>query len=156
MQFIPSSSKNSPPKQEAVRVVLHHAKRLHQAAATGSLATALPVLRRILAAKVLEGISLTELNCQRDIVRRKHVLRTLAIEAGHPGWEQYRKALEASSPEKLEIFDIIRPDMGYPNHWFSSLDEARRHAATHGGRPVGVGSQAVVFDAYGCVGRITA
>lgn len=145
MHINQSFPKNQPPGHEALRLVLRHAKQLHRTATSGAVSASLPILRRLLAAKVLDGMSLPELHRARQLVRRKHILRTLAIEAGYPAWEQYRSVLTTLRPEQLEHFDILRPSKGYPNLWFSSLDEAQQHVDRHGGQPVRVGRQAVVF-----------
>jgi hypothetical protein len=129
----------------AVNVLLREAKRLHHAATSESLATALPVLRRILATGTLAGLSLPHLHRRRDMVQRKHILRMLAIEAGFKSWEAYRPALALMTADKLPHFDIARAQAGYPNFWFSTLAEAQAHAAAHGGRAMAVGSQGVVL-----------
>ncbi len=129
----------------AINLVRREAKKMQHAAVSDSIAVSLPVLRRLLASKVLQGITLPELGRQRNIVQRKHVLRTLAIEAGYSSWEDYRHALAGMTPESLQHYDIARLGAGYPNLWFSSLTQAQAHAAVHGGRPIPVGQQAVVF-----------
>jgi len=130
---------------KAVNLVLREAKKLQRAATSESLAQALPVLRRLLSSNTLTGITLPELHRRRDIIQRKHLLRMLAIEAGYPGWEWYRPALARMSVDEVEHFDIIRSRASSLNHWFSSMDDARKYAATHGGRPLRVGRQAVVI-----------
>jgi hypothetical protein len=131
---------------QALPRVLAMARRLHKAATSDALALSLPVLRRLLATQTLRGCSLPALHRERSRVQRKHVLRMLAIEAGHESWEAYRGALATQSPEDLEHFDLIRPTVGYPNLWFSTPEQAAAHAAAHGGRMVRVGRQAVVVS----------
>lgn len=130
---------------EAADMVLREARRLHRAALSESLAVSLPMLRRLLSTQVLCGLSLPQLHRSRDTVRRKHVLRMLAIEAGHASWEAYRKALYGLRAEELQHFDIVQRTAGYPNLWFSSAAEAEQHAGRHGGRVVRVGRQAVLL-----------
>lgn len=129
----------------AVSAVLREAKRLHRAAASDSLAQSLPVLRRLLQQQVLLGISLPALRRQRDIVQRKHMLRLLAAEAGFSAWEAYRARLVTMSVADLAHFDMVRAQVGYPNLWFSTPEEAQRHVDQHGGRLMRVGQQAVVL-----------
>lgn len=129
----------------AVDRVLREARKLHRAAASESLACALPVLRRLIASDTLQGISLPQLRKQRKLVRRKHILRMLAIEAGHASWEAYRHVLAAMQPHEIEDFDMLRRELGYPNLWFASLPEARAFAAEHGGRVLPFRRQAVVI-----------
>ncbi len=132
-------------RSQAVKLILREAKKLHRAAVSGALATSLPILRRLLAAQVLRGLSLPELSRNRSLVQRKHVLRTLAIEAGYSSWEEYRRVLGGMSPELLPHYDIVRHTAGYPNLWFPSAAEAEVYAAAHGGRAIRVGHQGVVF-----------
>ena len=129
----------------ALGLVLRTAKRLHRAATSQSTADSLPVLRRLLAANVLTGTSLPQLNRERDGIQRKHLLRLMALEAGHESWETYRAALLNMPPEDVQHFDILRQKAGYPNLWFSTPDQARAHATRHGGKVVHVGAQAVVL-----------
>jgi len=130
---------------DPVKLVLREAKHLHRAATSDSLAQALPVLRRLLSSNTFHAISLPDLHRRKNLVQRKHLLRMLAIEAGHASWEDYRKVLPAMTPDRVEHFDILRRSAGYPNLWFSSLEEAQAHVETNGGRALRVGDQAVVL-----------
>lgn len=132
--------------EQFVELLLREAKKLHRAAISTSLATSLPVLRRLLSTQAIHGISLPELSRCRDIVQRKHVLRALAVEAGYSSWDEYRAALTEMEPKALQQFDVLRRMLGYPNLWFSSMAEAEGHAATHGGQAIRVGRQALVFS----------
>lgn len=143
----PSSER--PIKNEAARRVLGMAKRLHKAATSESLALSLPVLRRVLATETLRDISLPALRRNLGMVQRKHILRTLAIEAGHLSWEAYRQALSRMAASELTHYDLIRPAIGYPNLWFSSSTQAAEHASAHGGRAIRVGAQGVVVRCPG-------
>lgn len=132
--------------EQFVELLLREAKKLHRAAVSTSLATSLPVLRRLLSTQAIHGISLPELSRRRNIVQRKHVLRALAVEAGYSNWEKYRAALTEMKPEALQQFDVLRRMLGYPNLWFSSMAEAEGHVAAHGGQAIRVGQQALVFS----------
>ena len=129
---------------EAAAHVLREAKRLHRLAVSATLSSALPVLRRVLSSHTLTGLSLPDLFRSRHRVQRKHILRTLAIEAGFPGWETYRAALSTMAVDQLEHIELIQAQIGYLNCWFSSVAQAQDHAQRHGGRVVRVGQQAVV------------
>lgn len=144
MQTTNTPSNRGSQERDAAAIVLGLAKRLHRCATSSSLEAALPVLRRVLASDTLRGLSLPELYRRRSMVQRKHLLRTLAIEAGYPAWEAYRAALTRMTSDELEHFDVLRVHAGYPNQWFSSPEDAREHAARSGGRVVRVGTQAVV------------
>jgi hypothetical protein len=136
---------SSPSASAAAVLVLRAAKRLHKSALDAAPSQSLPVLRRVLATGTLRDLSLPQLHKNRALVRRKHILRTLAIEAGYASWETYREALATMRVEDLPHFDLVRGDVGYPNLWFSSVAEAQAYAAQHGGRVMAVGEQAVVF-----------
>ena len=73
--------------------MLREAKRLHRAATSDALSEALPVLRRLLAARAVPACPLQALFRDRASLQRKHVLRMLAFEAGHASWEAYSQAL---------------------------------------------------------------
>ncbi|MGE7955353.1 hypothetical protein ACQKQA_01935 [Pseudomonas sp. NPDC089530] len=133
------------PASQAAGLVLREAKRLHRGATCGALACALPILRRLLASNSLPGLTLPELYRQRDRVQRKHLLRTLASEAGFASWEAYRQALDELAPEQLQHFELVYRQAGHLNCWFSSATEAREYVASHGGRLLSVGQQAVVL-----------
>lgn len=143
-------SQDSQPRYQAstnsaADILLRIARTLHRSANSESLAVSLPVLRRLLATNTLTAISLPDLQRNRDIIQRKHVLRTLAIEAGFTCWEDYRRALDQMNIDDVTQFDYLRRAAGYPNLWFSTYDEARAYAGEHGGRALQVGMQAVVL-----------
>ena len=131
--------------ESGVAPLLRVAKRLHRAAVSSSLAESLPVLRRLLAAQVIRGLTLPQLSQRRSLIQRKHLLQTLAIEAGFLNWDAYRGALAETPHDPPLPFDVHTGAAGYPNLWFSSLAEAEAHAARHGGHAVRHGQQAVVF-----------
>lgn len=130
---------------ERVSAVLRAAKRLHRQAAAPSLAQSLPVLRRLLAAQLLQGLTLPQLFEQRALVQRKHVLRMLAQEAGFNHWELYRAALLSDAEQPHLPLEVVAAHAGYPNFWFSNMQQAQAHVRVRGGRAVQVGAQAVVL-----------
>lgn len=133
----------------AAPAVLREARRLHRAATSDSPAAALPVLRRLLATQVMPAASLPELFRQRARVQRKHVLRMLAIEAGHASWEDFAQALPAlDAAPLLQAFDSQRGSATL-KLWFPDEAQATAYAAEHGGQVVRVGQQAVVVPADG-------
>jgi hypothetical protein len=129
----------------APELVRREAKRLHRAATSDSLAAALPVLRRLLAAGAITETTLPGLFRRRDTVQRKHVLRTLAFEAGSPSWEAYRPTLDHTDVRQLEAFAVVGTGYAKLNLWFSNEPDAARFASQHGGHSVRVGTQAVVL-----------
>lgn len=139
------SLSSQPSSTQAADLVRALARQLHRAATSDSLRVSLPVLRRILATHTLRDLSLPQLHQQRAMVRRKHLLRTLAIEAGQPSWEHYSRALSGMTVEQLPHLDVLQATAGYPNLWFSNREQAQTYALSHGGRVVPVGTQAVVL-----------
>lgn len=144
MQIKHSPPNNGATGSDASVAVLREARRLHRVVLTDALSRSLPVLRRVLLSNTLHGMSLPELYRNRNIVQRKHILRTLAIEAGFQSWETYRATLGTMKIGQLEHFDMIQHRIGYLNFWFSTLDEAKEYALLNGGSPMRVGQQAVV------------
>lgn len=126
-------------------VVLREAKRLHRAATSDVLSDALPVLRRLLAAHVVAVHTLPLLYRARATVQRKHVLRMLAIEAGHGSWEKYSEALPQLDPQVLLQALASERNPATLKLWFASEAEATRYAARHGGRTTRIRKQAVVL-----------
>ncbi|MBV8250659.1 MAG: hypothetical protein JO200_19700 [Comamonas sp.] len=130
---------------ERVVALLRAAKLLHRDAVADSRAQALPVLRRLLSSRALQGLSLPQLFAQKAMVQRKHVLLMLGREGGFEDWAGYRAALAGSAAEVHMPLEAVALRPGYPNHWFSTPEQARVHAAEQGGQVVQVGTQAVVL-----------
>ncbi|MEG2048198.1 MAG: hypothetical protein RR100_15210 [Comamonas sp.] len=128
-----------------VAAVLRAAKLLHRQALADSRAQSLPVLRRLLTSQVLQGLRLPQLFAQQALVQRKHVLLMLGREAGFPDWASYKQALLGHAADVHLPLEAAALHAGYPNHWFSTLEQARAHAAQRGGQVVKVGTQAVVL-----------
>lgn len=139
------SLSQDPSPNEAIAWLHREARRLHRAAASDSLAAALPVLRRVLASGAIRHDSLPEAFRRRDELQRKHLLRTLAVEAGFESWEAWRPALQGLSRADLERTAGGPRDTSQLKLWFRNLAEADAYAATHGGQAVAVGGQAVVL-----------
>ncbi len=140
-------SARPPAEIAAVDAVLREARRLHHAATSDSLATSLPVLRRLLASGALQSASLPELFRRRAGVQRKHVLRMLAREAGFDSWEAWRPTLDSGHASALMQEHALRRDTGTLHLWFRSEAEAHAFADRHGGTPVRLGAHAVVAPA---------
>ena len=131
----------------AIQAVLREARRLHRAATSDALSNALPVLRRLLAARAIPAQALPILFRQRATVQRKHVLRMLAFEAGYDSWESYSRLLPGLDPNAVAL-SLALPrgtGTGTLKLWFSGEAQARRYAAAHGGRALRVGRQGVVL-----------
>src|SRR5262249_40898458 len=102
-------------------------------------------LRRLIRADLFPTLSLPELHRQRGSIRRKHLLRLLAIEAGYRSWEEFLPILESAPATDLPFTKDSRIDPAQLNLWFSSLDSAVRFTREHGGEAVSLGPQAVVL-----------
>jgi hypothetical protein len=131
------------PCASAAGTVRELARQPHRAAVSDSLSASLPVLRRLLSTDTLRGLTLPQVRKQRTLVQRKHLLRMLAIEAGHARWEFYWQALRDMTVEQPPHLDLLRTSAGYPNFWFATQEQAQAHAHEHGGRGLQVGTQAV-------------
>lgn len=105
--------------------VLHHARRLHRAARSSSVAAAMPVIRRIHAVGVFPELSVVGLYRARASLQRKHVLRMMAIEAGHAGWEGYRAVLPTLALDAIAPWHLSEHVAAGLNVWFSNEAEAR-------------------------------
>lgn len=105
--------------------VLHHARRLHRAARSASIAAAMPVVRRIHGVGLFPELGVAGLYRARASLQRKHVLRMLAIEAGHASWEAYRAVLPGMTPEAVVPWHLSDHLAAGLNLWFSNEAEAR-------------------------------
>ncbi|WP_087021078.1 hypothetical protein [Thaumasiovibrio subtropicus] len=129
---------------QAISILRREAKRLHKLTQSESHSHALPVLRRLIAAQAIRGFTLPDLRRQCDIIQRKHLLTLLAKEKGHQDWASYKASLEAMSDDELVQHTVLMHKIGYPNLWFSTLEEAADYSQIHGGIAVEVGEQAMV------------
>ena len=120
-----STRRSQTANNDPIQHLLREAKKLHQAAKSDSHAQALPVLRRLISSKTLKDVSLLELHRRQDMVRRKHILHMLALEAGYADWAEYKRVIAGTSIEHMEHYAIALREVGYPNLWFSSLAEAK-------------------------------
>ena len=130
-------------------LALAEARRLHKLASRESLVLALPVLRRLLRAGLFPATSLPQLHRRRESVRRKHLLRMLAIESGYESWEAFVPVLESAAPRELAFVKALRVRASQLNLWFPSHGAASDFAREHGGEVIPVGSQAVVVPREG-------
>ncbi|GAB3628608.1 hypothetical protein [Pandoraea terrae] len=108
--------------------------------------SALPVLRRVLAAGVTPHAKLTALFAEREALQLKHMLHTLAAELGFARWEACKAAIDQTDGAML---DRYRFDLGafgdYEKTWFPDEATAREWQREHGGYVVRYGSQAVAI-----------
>ena len=133
-----------PSPLSSVTLLLRHARTLHRAATSGPLVSAMPALRRVHAAAIFPGQSLSALHRNRQGLRRKHFLRALALESGYPDWETFRPVLATWPVAALANWGIDGCAAGILKHWFASVPEAAAFALLHGGHVQRVGTQAVL------------
>jgi hypothetical protein len=122
--------------------MLREAKRLHRAATSDALSEALPVLRRLLAARAVPACPLQALFRDRASLQRKHVLRMLAFEAGHVSWEAYSQSSQDSQSVVLSV--AAQRSTAMLKHWFVGEQQAVQFASAHGGLVTRVGHQGAV------------
>ncbi len=146
--FASAPSASCGPETSPARQLLREAKRLHRAAVADAPSIALPVLRRMVACAVFPGQSLADLFRQRHGIQRKHILRTLACEAGYPSWEQCCKALSLLPAQQLLQRAQLERDVARLKRWFANEADALQFAAQHGGQVLRFGQQAVVLLAH--------
>ena len=123
-----------------------HARGLLRRAHADSTSTAMPVVRRLLAAGVTRAETLAQLHETRADVQLKHILNMLAVELGHFGWDACKPVLDT---RESAVIDRYRFDVGaFGDHekvWFAGADIAREWQREHGGYIVEYGDQAVAI-----------
>jgi hypothetical protein len=139
----PSLSSNLSPSP-AQAAMLREAKRLHRAATSDALSEALPVLRRLLAARAVPACPLQALFRDRASLQRKHVLRMLTFEAGHASWEAYSQALSGLDSQSVVLSVAAQRSTAILKHWFMGEQQAAQFASAHGGLVTRVGHQGAV------------
>lgn len=123
---------------------LREAKVLQRAAQSASLADSLPVLRRLLEAKVLLNISLPQLKSKTEMIQRKHLLQLLAVENGFLCWAELKRGIVEAPQGSMLPYSAELKGAGYLALWFSNVSQAQSYIDQHGGKVVRVGSQAAV------------
>lgn len=123
-----------------------YARRLLREIRSDQASRAMPVLRRVHAARVVPVERLTDLYRSRNTMQLKHMLHTLAAELGYANWDACKHDVDLRPPEALDRF---RFDLGafgdYEHIWFSDAPAARQWQQEHGGHVVVYGNQAVVM-----------
>ena len=103
-----------------------YARRLLRAARSPAPSTALPVLRRIIAMKVMPELRVTDLYAVRETVQLKHVLHMLSRELGYTAWEICKDRIDGCGTDML---DRYRLELGmfadYQQNWFADAATAR-------------------------------
>lgn len=106
----------------------------------------MPVLRRLLAAKLTHAERLADLHAIRADLQLKHLLAMLAAELGYANWDACKLDID-DRPEA--IIDRYRLDAGafndFEKNWFASEAQALDWQRGHGGYVVRYGEQAVAI-----------
>ena len=123
-----------------------YARLMLRAARSEHPSKALPIVRRVHAARAAPAERVTELYHGRETLQLKHMFRTLAIELGYASWDACKRDIERRPAEMLDRFRLELGAFGdYEHIWFSDLRSAQSWQREHGGRVVSYGSQAVVM-----------
>lgn len=125
-----------------------YARRILRQARSNQPSKALPILRRVHAARAVPVERVTDLYQGREALQLKHMYRTVAIELGYDSWDACKRDIERQPKETLDRFRLDLGAFGdYAHIWFSDAPAARAWQREHGGRVVVYGSQAVVMTA---------
>lgn len=123
-----------------------YARRLLRDACSSEPSRVLPVLRRIVAAKVGPELCVIDLYPVRTTLQLKHILHMLAKELGFGVWELCKEKIDGC-PSK--ILDRYRLDLGmfgdYRQNWFADAATAQAWQKQNGGYLVVVGKQVVAI-----------
>ena len=123
-----------------------HARRLLRDARSDEPSRTLPVLRRIVAARVTPEIRLTELHAVRATLQLKHVLHALARELGFASWESCKHEIDDRPPAMLDRYRLELGMFGdYEQNWFADEQTAIDWQRQNGGYLVRVGRQVVAI-----------
>lgn len=139
-----SSPREAQARGSALDFVRRQARRLLRQARDERLMIAMPAVRRAHAAGLFGSRPLSALYRDRERLQLKHFLRTLALEAGYPSWERYKPVLAELPAQALGDYLVEALSIASLHPWFSTVEQARAYADTHGGRVVPYRGQAVV------------
>ena len=125
-----------------------HARGMLRSAHSDQHSKALPIVRRVHAARAFPMPRLTELYHARAKLQLKHMFRTLAAELGYANWDACKRDIDRRPSEMLDRFRLDLGAFGDHEHvWFADQPTAAAWQRQHGGRMVVYGSQAVMMPA---------
>ncbi|MBQ5948781.1 hypothetical protein [Massilia sp. ST3] len=123
------------------------ARLMLRAARSDHPSKALPVIRRVHAARAVPAGRITELYHARQTLQLKHMFSTVATELGYDSWDACKRDIERRPSALLDRFRLDLGAFGdYEHVWFSDAPAAQAWQREHGGRVVVYGSQAVVMS----------
>lgn len=123
-----------------------YARRLLRDARSLESSKSLPVLRRVIATKVMPELRVTDLYAVRTSIQLKHILHTLAKELGYAAWELCKQDIDVCSTAKLDRYRLELGMFGdFQQNWFSDAATALDWQKVNGGYLVAYGSQTVAI-----------
>ena len=123
-----------------------YARHLLRDARSLETSKSLPVLRRIIAMKVMPELRVTDLYAVRVSLQLKHVLHTLAKELGYGAWELCKKEIDLCDAAKLDRYRLELGMFGdFQQNWFADEASALDWQKVNGGYLVAYGSQTVAI-----------
>lgn len=123
-----------------------YARRLLRDVRSDEPSRTLPVLRRIVAARVTPEIRLTELHAVRATLQLKHVLHALARELDFASWECCKREIDGRPSAVLDRYRLELGMFGdYEQNWFADEQTAVTWQRENGGYLVKVGRQVVAI-----------
>lgn len=126
-----------------------YARRLLRDARGAEPSKALPVLRRIIAARIMPELRVTELYTVRASVQLKHVLHMLARDVGFSSWEICKRQVDDADAAVLDRFRLEIGMFGdFQQNWFADHAVALDWQRQHGGYLVNYGKQTVAILAH--------
>lgn len=123
-----------------------YARRLLRHARGAEPCQALPVVRRIIAARVMPELRVTELYAVRASLQLKHVLHMLARESGFASWETCKREVDGIDAAVLDRFRLEIGMFGdFQQNWFADRAMALEWQQQNGGYLVNYGTQTVAI-----------
>lgn len=123
-----------------------YARRLLRDARSFESSKSLPVLRRIIAMKVMPELRVTDLYSVRTTIQRNYILHTLAKELGYAAWELCKQDIDACDTAKRDRYRLELGMFGdFQQNWFSNKATALDWQKENGGYLIAYGSQTVAI-----------
>jgi len=123
-----------------------YARRLLRDVRSPEASKAMPVLRRIAAAKLAPEMRLSDLFACRTTLQLKHVLHMLARELNFPAWEICMRQVDCAASSVLDRYRLELGMFGdHEKNWFADYGTALTWQREHGGYLIRYGEQAVAI-----------
>jgi hypothetical protein len=139
-------SRPAPCADTNIDFLRRYARRMLREARSPQPSKALPIVRRVHAARAAPAGRVTDLYHARETLQLKHMFRTIAVELGYADWDACKRDVDRHPPEMLDRFRLDLGAFGdYEHVWFSDAPSAQAWQREHGGKLVVYGKQAVVM-----------